>query len=127
MKIRSLLYGICLAALCFQAEAATGSKKGVTKVCAGTQKIFKLPANPSTGYLWQAKNSNPSVATVSEMPYVSASDSRAGASGYSKFKIFFNEPGEVTIKLRYFRPWEHFNAGKDKEKKYSYLVKECPN
>ena len=127
MKIRPLLYGICLAALCFPAEAATKSKKNLTKVCSGTQKVIKLSANPSTGYLWQAEKLNSTVATVREMPYVASSDTRSGAGGYSKFKISFDKPGEVTVTLRYFRPWERFIPGKDKEKTYSYLVKECPN
>ena len=111
-----------------QAQNTVLTAKDATKpVAASVRQSFtvRLAANPSTGYLWQiapetAQNEDVS---VYEELFEHSKSRRLGAGGTAVFSVRVKKAGKINVVLRYFRPWEHFDASKDKSITFTFDVK----
>lgn len=70
----------------------------------------KLPANPSTGFLWTLDSYDTERFTYLETEYIAAPTTRMGTSGtrifYFKPKEGINCPESTTLRFLYGRSWE---------------------
>lgn len=103
------------------------AKDAAKPVKASVRQTFtvRLAANPSTGYLWQiapetAQNEDVS---VYEELFEHSKSRRLGAGGTAVFSVRVKKAGKINVVLRYFRPWEHFDASKDKSITFTFDVK----
>lgn len=103
------------------------AKDAAKPVKASVRQTFtvRLAANPSTGYLWQiapetARNESVS---VYEESFEHAKSRLAGAGGTAVFTVQMKKAGKTRVVLRYFRPWEHFDAAHDQSIAFVFDVK----
>jgi len=85
------------------AEAANGQTFAV-KV--GQRIRVKLEENPTTGYMWTTKNSNPAIVKTLSDVFVPPNTKLMGAPGYRRTMFQAVVPGTVTLEYSYARPWE---------------------
>ncbi|MCL6262997.1 protease inhibitor I42 family protein, partial [Craterilacuibacter sp. RT1T] len=64
-----------------------------------------VPANPSTGYVWQATGFAPVLAQQGEALWV-ANGSMPGSGGVETWSFVADKTGVTQLRLRYLRPWE---------------------
>lgn len=67
-----------------------------------------LPANPTTGYTWSYELDNDLIAFVTEIYIHNGAEGAVGAGGvwHAVFQTTMKGVGDVTLTLRYARPWE---------------------
>ncbi len=75
----------------------------------GDTVTLRLPANPTTGYLWSSKLPDMGILREVENRYETPEKSRglAGAPIVKVYSFAVVGPGETGIKMEYRRPWEH--------------------
>ena len=83
----------------------------ITVVANKPQFTIRLPANPTTGYLWSIKHYNDHFISLQKQRYVAGSGGRIGSGGYSlwSFKVkpaALKASHRFDITLIYGRPWE---------------------
>jgi predicted secreted protein len=87
------------------------------KVKNGTKIVLKIQGNPTTGYNWYIKNRNMIDKNLLQTVNLDADNSVkfenpdvpfgfVGAPGYFPFKFDVLNPGKVSIRFMYKRPWE---------------------
>jgi len=73
----------------------------------GSDIIFSLNENPSTGYRWEwiiTNNPTSSKIEIVDMGYFSSSN-RPGAGGVHRWKIHAIKKGVTSVNRQYRRPW----------------------
>jgi uncharacterized protein YggE/predicted secreted protein len=87
---------------------AGGPVPANTTVHASANEEFQitLDSNPSTGYQWQVRSIDETVARLVNDEYIPPASGLVGASGEQVFTFEALEEGKTTIKLEYVRPWE---------------------
>jgi len=115
--VHRILFVIVLAAVLVP-TAGCGSKQiEVTsvdngkniKVKVGEQIVVVLEGNPSTGYIWEAKDLDASmIQQVGETEFKSSNSNPgfAGAGGTLTLKFRALKVGTTSLTLVYHRPWE---------------------
>lgn len=84
-------------------EADSGS---TIDASVGDEITISLAGNPTTGYTWNVlQPQNADVVAFDDREYEAESD-LAGAPGTEELTFETVAPGEATIELGYFRPWE---------------------
>jgi inhibitor of cysteine peptidase len=74
--------------------------------------VIKLKSNPTTGYSWFLRESNPALFEAVKHQYEAPADKKLmGASGYELWTFraksaAFAVPQQTTIRFVYTRPWE---------------------
>lgn len=66
----------------------------------------RLPANPSTGYIWMLDPPMQSARILSEGYESRTKDRRVGTFGTQVLRVIFPREGRFNLKLAYRRPWE---------------------
>lgn len=71
-------------------------------------QFIRLEENPTTGYSWQYKIDDESIAVVEEDEYVQdeAPDGMTGVGGVHTYRLAGISSGETKITFKYFRPWQ---------------------
>jgi predicted secreted protein len=84
-------------------EADSG---GAIEATVGDEIAISLEGNPTTGYTWNVlQPQNADILAFDDREYEAESD-LAGAPGTEELTFEAVAPGEATIELGYFRPWE---------------------
>ena len=118
--IRNLIRGVLFAAVLMMASSCAlfrlGDRIRLTEKDSGRTLEtevgdvieIRLPANPSTGYLWSVKAPEMGVFREVESRYETPEESRGkvGAPVWKIFSFAVVGPGEAGIKMEYRRPWE---------------------
>lgn len=65
-----------------------------------------LDSNPSTGYQWQVRNIDATIAELVNDEYIPPESGLVGAPGKQVFTFEALKEGKTTIELEYVRPWE---------------------
>jgi predicted secreted protein len=84
-------------------EPAVYHQGDAISVATGDEFVIALPANPSTGYSWTARD-DPDVAFVSSRQV--SGGSQPGASGTQELTFRAEQPGTSTFELAYARSFE---------------------
>lgn len=66
----------------------------------------RLPENPSTGYTWAVDETDSRLLALDSTNYVPPESGSIGARGQRSFIFTARQPGEVALKLKYWRFWE---------------------
>ena len=73
---------------------------------AGQQLIISLESNPTTGYRWGVDGTTPAQLEQAGEPTYTSGSSAIGAGGTEVFTFTAKDPGEGTLRLKYFRSFE---------------------
>jgi inhibitor of cysteine peptidase len=97
------------------AETALTEKDNGRTLCLKPREelLITLPANPTTGYRWEAAEpgDNPAVQLIAVGFMPSAAPYGAiGAGGVERFRIRLLKPGRFAVAFVYRRPWEKDRA-----------------
>jgi predicted secreted protein len=65
-----------------------------------------LHENPTTGFRWQAPESDSGVATLERDTFVPRGGNAAGAGGTRCFVLYVRRPGQTVLRLASRRPWD---------------------
>ena len=65
-----------------------------------------LPENPSTGYTWAIDETDGRLLALNGTEYAEPTEGFIGARGRRLFTFTARQPGEVVLKLKYWRFWE---------------------
>lgn len=77
------------------------------EVRAGEPVEVRLPENPTTGYTWAIDDTNSQRLALDGTDYTPPVESGfVGARGQRTFRFTARQPGEVALKLKYWRLWE---------------------
>jgi inhibitor of cysteine peptidase len=88
------------------AEVKTFTDTGeVIQVKSGEEFIISLPANPTTGYTWEAVLTASWLQQV-DKTYIPDEPVLTGSGGVEEFRFKTLDKGSTTITLNYARPWE---------------------
>lgn len=123
----ALAVAVCCASC---AQFSSGSRLVLTEkdsgrtldVEVGDTITLRLPANPSTGYLWSSKLPDMGILREVENRYETPEKSRgvAGAPVIKVYSFAVVGPGETGIKMEYRRPWE---VGSAPEATFDVLIR----
>jgi len=96
-----------LVSLFFATLASAGSQT-ITVMPGQTQLVIKLAGNPTTGYVWAAKDYDQATFEITGNGYLPEKTDRVGAGGTYQFifKILQPVQGQQKIVLELKRPWE---------------------
>ncbi|MBS1225421.1 MAG: hypothetical protein H6R24_2099 [Proteobacteria bacterium] len=72
----------------------------------GERLVVRLPENPSTGYTWAIDETDHRLMTLDSTDYTAPTEGSIGARGQRPFTFTARQPGEVALKLKYWRFWE---------------------
>lgn len=89
-------------------ESAHASNATASASAGGSFSVA-LDSNPTTGYSWQVKRIDGSMARLVLDEYMPASSSALGAGGKQVLTFQALKQGTTTIELQYVRPWEPDN------------------
>lgn len=78
--------------------------RGPIEVVADELFVIALPANPTTGYSWQADVDGAYLALLSQE--FEPSGPGVGAGGREAFRFRPLQPGSTGLRFHYRRPWE---------------------
>jgi len=86
---------------------AGGQVPANTSVYTSANEEFQITmdSNPSTGYLWQVRSIDETIARLVNDEYIPSESGLVGASGKQVLTFEASEEGKTTIKLEYVRPW----------------------
>ncbi len=76
------------------------------EVRVGERIAVRLPENPSTGYTWAIDETNRRRLVLDGTDYAEPTEGFIGARGARTFTFTAQQPGEVALKLKYWRLWE---------------------
>jgi len=87
--------------------AALGDDQATARVAPGDVVLIRLPANPSTGYVW-ATDPLPADGPLRLLwhAYRPSASARLGAPGEDLWWLETRQPGTAAVTLRYLRPWQ---------------------
>jgi inhibitor of cysteine peptidase len=83
-----------------------GDNGRAVTVASGGQIAIQLPANPTTGYAWEATIGNPAALKEASPPTYTPSSSALGSGGTSTFHYAAAGAGQTDLTLVYRRSWE---------------------
>lgn len=73
----------------------------------GERLEVRLPENPTTGFSWAVDENNRRLLTLEDTAYAPPDEAGfVGARGQRTFRFTARQPGEVALKLKYWRVWE---------------------
>lgn len=72
----------------------------------GERLAVRLPENPSTGYTWAIDETDRRLLALDGTDYTAPVEGSVGARGQRTFTLTARQPGEVALKLKYWRFWE---------------------
>ncbi len=72
----------------------------------GERFKVNLSENPSTGYGWAIDETNSRLLTLDGTEYAEPAEGFIGARGRRTFTFTARQPGEVVLKLKYWRFWD---------------------
>ncbi len=72
----------------------------------GERLVARLPENPTTGYTWAIDETDRRLLMLDSTDYASSDAGFIGARGQRTFTFAARQPGEVALKLKYWRFWE---------------------
>ncbi|MFO1423822.1 MAG: protease inhibitor I42 family protein [Candidatus Competibacteraceae bacterium] len=72
----------------------------------GERLIVRLPENPTTGYTWAIDETDSRLLALVSTDYASPETESIGVRGQRAFVFTVRQPGEVALKLKYWRFWE---------------------
>lgn len=72
----------------------------------GERLKVSLPENPSTGYTWAIDETDGRLLALDGTEYAEPTEGFIGARGQRLFTFTARQPGEVALKLKYWRFWE---------------------
>ena len=92
----------------FEIDGFAGRSSADTTISTSTNSSFHitLDSNPSTGYHWQVKSIDDTIAKLVDDEYLSPSSRLVGAGGKQVLTFESLKEGRTTIVLEYVRPWE---------------------
>ncbi|MFN2527840.1 MAG: protease inhibitor I42 family protein [Candidatus Baltobacteraceae bacterium] len=96
------LGGVAAAAL----NPTVFTKPGPIAVKHGDDFLIAAPANPTTGYSWTVRVSDPYIVSAEGSAYQGTATVVPGAGGEQVFSFGAQHSGHATISLAYSRPWE---------------------
>ncbi|WP_194834578.1 protease inhibitor I42 family protein [Nocardia sp. XZ_19_369] len=106
------------------AVTATESDNGQERrLTVGQHLVVTLPANPSTGYLWQISELDANVLQAQGDPGFETDPNvpvAPGAGGSSVWTFAGKAPGSTKLSMQYLRPWEQ---GVEPAQTYSLTIK----
>ncbi|HRD65054.1 MAG TPA: protease inhibitor I42 family protein [Candidatus Competibacter sp.] len=89
----------------------------------GERLKVSLPENPSTGYTWAIDETNGRLLALDGTEYAEPTEGFVGARGRRIFAFTARQPGDVALKLKYWR----FRDGDDSTtERYVVLLKIVP-
>ena len=77
-----------------------------TEVRVGERIAVRLPANPTTGFTWAIDETNSRLLALDGTEFTESTETYVGAKGWRTFTFTASQPGEVALKLKYWRFWE---------------------
>ncbi len=89
----------------------------------GERLKVMLPENPSTGYTWAIDETDRRLLALDGTAYDEPADGFIGARGRRIFTFITQQPGEVTLRLKYWRFWD--GDGSTTER-YAFVLKIIP-
>lgn len=89
----------------------------------GERFKVSLPENPSTGYTWAIDETDRRLLALDGTAYDEPADGFIGARGRRIFTFITQQPGEVTLRLKYWRFWD--GDGSTTER-YAFVLKIIP-
>lgn len=118
-KIIFLLFTVwvmSLAAGCrhLPAEVTLTPEYPEVEIAVGDTLLLALPANPTTGYQWNISVTE-NILQVTAENYTISRPAMIGSGGMMHWEISAVAAGEADICTRYYRPWNTFVPGKDRE------------
>ncbi len=72
----------------------------------GERLQLSLPENPTTGYTWAIEETDRGLLALDSTAYEESTEGFIGARGRRLFTFSARQPGEVALKLKYWRFWE---------------------
>lgn len=72
----------------------------------GERLKITLPENPITGYTWAIDETDRRLLTLEGTSYDAPTEGFSGARGQRTFTFIAQQPGKVTLKLKYWRFWD---------------------
>jgi predicted secreted protein len=85
--------------------------------------IVTLPANPSTGYMWQFKPpEDGTVKQVGDWKHTPSKKNTHGAGGETTWRLLAGQSGEATLQFFYRRPWEDASVEAAEVREYKIVV-----
>ncbi len=76
------------------------------EVRVGERIAVRLPENPGTGYTWAIDETDRQRLALDGTDYAEPTAAFIGARGLRTFTLTARQPGEVVLKLKYWRLWE---------------------
>lgn len=76
------------------------------EVRVGERIRVRLPENHSTGYVWAIDETDRRLLALDGSDYAEPTEGSIGAHGLHTFSFTARQPGEVVLKLKYWRLWE---------------------
>jgi inhibitor of cysteine peptidase len=76
------------------------------EVRVGERLAVRLPENPATGYTWAIDETDRRRLALDSTDYAAPTEGFIGARGQRAFIFTARQPGEVALKLKYWRFWE---------------------
>ena len=75
------------------------------EICVGDELEVVLPANPTTGYIWEVNSLDPNLLSQSKADFF-ANDNAIGAAGMEIIKLHAIAAGTSVVRLIFHRPFE---------------------
>ncbi|MFF0494127.1 protease inhibitor I42 family protein [Nocardia sp. NPDC004068] len=100
-------------------SAANGTR---VALAVGQRLIVSLPAEPTTGFLWQIRELDRAIVVQNDDPDFrpdSRADATVGVGGSSVWTFTAAAPGTTPLSMGYQRPWE---AGSDPDQTFGVTV-----
>lgn len=84
----------------------------------------KLPANPSTGYMWQfTPPDDGTVKLLGNWKHTPSKKNTPGAGGETSWRLLAGQSGETTLQFFYRRPWEDASAAPAEIREYKIVIR----
>lgn len=86
--------------------------------------IVKLPANPSTGYMWAfTPPDDGTVKLLSNWKFTPSKKNTVGAGGETSWRLQAGQSGETTLQFAYRRPWEDASIAPAEIREYKIVIR----
>ncbi|MGL4996180.1 MAG: protease inhibitor I42 family protein [Deefgea sp.] len=86
--------------------------------------IVTLPANPSTGYMWQFSPPNDgTVKLAKNWKFTPSKKNTVGAGGETTWRLVAGTSGETTLQFFYRRPWEDASVAAAETREYKIVIR----
>jgi len=85
---------------------ARADNNRIAELRVGERLVVRLPENPTTGYTWVIDETDSRVLALGSTGYTPPEEGSIGVRGQRAFVFTARQPGEVALKLKYWRFWE---------------------